>query len=107
MSTQRYRVVLPVKKREKLKFSRNAAVMLVVFGVYCFVNVWQNVYITHLTRRNEALRRELMQINRRCDMLAFELDQLKDPDHIKAALQGVAKLVPAETKVIKRGGRRR
>ena len=107
MSVQKYRVVLPVKKKEKLKFSRNAAVMLVVFALYCFVNVWQNVYITHLTRRNEALRRELQEITRRCDMLAFELDQLKDPDHVKAALQGVTKLVPAETKVIKKGGRRR
>jgi hypothetical protein len=106
MRSMRYGYVLPKRQREKLRFGKNAGIVLLLFAVYCFVNVWQNVSITHLIRRNEVLRRELMQINRQCDMMTFELEQLKEPDHIKKSLKGIAQLVPAETITIKSSKRR-
>jgi hypothetical protein len=106
LRSQRYGYALPKRQREKLKFGKNAGIVLMLFAVYCFVNVWQNVSITHLIRRNEALRRELTQINRQCDTMSFELEQLKEPDHIKRMLKGVSQLVPAETITIKKSGKR-
>lgn len=107
MRTQRYGHSLPKKQREKLKFGKNAGIVLMLFAVYCFVNVWQNVSITHLIRRNETLRRELTQLTRQCDSMTFELEQLKEPDHIKRTLKGVSHLVPAETITIKKNSKRR
>ena len=87
---------LPLNQRAKLKFGKNAMLVLGLFGVYCFVNVWQNVSITHLNRQNENLRNELRAIERQCDMLILEVEALKDPDRLRRVLNEKMKLVPAE-----------
>ena len=77
-------------------------IVLGLFGIYCFVNVWQNVSITYLNRQNENLRHELKEIERSCDMKTLEVEALKDPDRIRRVLSEQMKLVPAEKINIKK-----
>ncbi len=93
---------MPKKQRAKLRFGKNAMVFLGLFGVYCFVNVWQNVSIAYLNRQNENLRRELESLQRSCDDLTFEAERLKDPERIRKVLAGKIDLVPAEKINIKK-----
>ncbi|MBN1560469.1 hypothetical protein JW998_09475 [candidate division KSB1 bacterium] len=88
--------VLSINQRANLKFGKNAMIVLGLFGVYCFVNVWQNVSITYLNRQNENLRDELRAIERQCDMLTLEVEELKDLDRLRRVLGDKIKLVPAE-----------
>jgi hypothetical protein len=94
--------VLPKTQQAKLKFGKNAMIVLALFGVYCFVNVWQNVSISYLNRQNENLRNELNALERQCDMLTLELEALKDPERIRRVLGENMKVVPAEKINIKR-----
>ncbi len=107
MRSSSYRVALPVRRKERLKFGRKAAAALGIFALYCLVNVWQSVKVTHLIRSNEELRAELARVNRECDRLVFELERLKDLENIRRELRDSAPLVPAETMIIRRGGKRR
>ncbi len=93
--TQR-KLSLPKKQRAKLRFGKNALIFLGLFGVYCFVNVWQNVSIGYLNRQNESLRKELESLKRACDDLTYDSERLKDPARIKEALSGKMDLVPVE-----------
>ncbi len=93
---------LPKKERAKLRFGKNALVFIGLFGIYCFVNVWQNVSITYLNRQNERLRNDLLALQRACDDLTFEVEQLKDPDRIRKVLSESIPLVPAEKVNIKK-----
>ena len=68
--------VLPKKQRANLKFGKNAIIVLGLFGVYCFVNVWQNVSITYLNRQNETLRNELQALEQtKCENVFLPSDQ--------------------------------
>ena len=96
MTKTRKKIILPKKQRANLKFGKNAIVVLGLFGVYCFVNVWQNVSITYLNRQNETLRNELKSLERECDVLTLQVEQLKDPDRIIKVLGDKMKIVPAE-----------
>ncbi len=82
--------------KANLKFGKNATIVLSLFGIYCFVNVWQNVSITYLNRQNENLRNELKALERECDMLTLELEELKDPERIRRVLSEKMKIVQAE-----------
>ena len=94
MSPTKHRV--PKRYRATLRFSKHAVIILILFGIYSFVNVWQNVSIAYLNRQNEQLREELTDLNQQCDILTFEAEQLKAPDRIKQVLQEHMTLVPAE-----------
>lgn len=94
MKSQKTRV-LP-NQRANLKFGKNAMIVLGLFGVYCFVNVWQNVSITYLNRQNENLRHELKSLERECDVLMLKVEELKEPDRVRRVLGDRMKLVPAE-----------
>ncbi len=87
---------LSKKIRDNLKFSKTAMIVLGFFALYCFVNVWQNVSITYLNRQNEDLRNDLKSLERQCDMLTLELEELKDPERIRRVLGEKIKIVPAE-----------
>ncbi|MDZ7317116.1 MAG: hypothetical protein ONB24_13440 [candidate division KSB1 bacterium] len=107
MSVYGPRIALPYRRREKLNFTKKAALALAVFTVYNLVNVWQNVNVSHLIRRNEELRRELNRINRRCNLLEFELEQMKDPENIRRVLAPSITLRPAETITLYKGGKQK
>lgn len=96
MSYIEHKIVLPQSQRATLKFGVNAMIVLGLFGIYCFVNVWQNVSITYLNRQNESLRNELKVLERQCDMLTLELEELKDPERIRHVLSEKRKIVPAK-----------
>lgn len=87
---------LSKKIKDNLRFSKNAVIVLGIFALYCFVNVWQNVSITYLNRQNEDLRHDLKSLERECDMLTLELEELKDPERIRRVLSEKMKIVPAE-----------
>ena len=93
---------LPIKQHAKLRFGKNALVFLGLFGIYCFVNVWQNVSIGYLNRQNESLRKELNSLLRACDDLTFDVERLKDPGRIQKALSAELDLRPAEKVNIKK-----
>ena len=93
---------LPRKHRIKLKFGVNAMMILGLFAVYCFVNVWQNARINHWNRQNEELRKELHAMQRECDTLTLEIEELKDPERIRRALSETITLVPAKKINIKK-----
>lgn len=93
---------LPKKQRAKLRFGKNAAIFLGLFGLYCFGNVWQNVSIAHLNRQNENLRKELVSLQRACDDLTLDVERLKDPARINEALSESMDLEPAEKVNIKK-----
>ncbi len=82
--------------KDNLKFGKNAMIVLGLFALYCFVNVWQNASITYLNRQNEDLRNDLKSLERQCDMLTLELEALKNPERIRRVLSEKMKIVPAE-----------
>ncbi|MBN1482060.1 hypothetical protein EH223_07370 [candidate division KSB1 bacterium] len=90
------KAVVPRNQRANLKFGVNAMIVLGLFGIYCFVNVWQNVSISYLNRQNENLRSELKALERECDILMLEIEALKDPERIRRVLSEKIKIVPAE-----------
>ena len=71
-------------------------IVLGIFTLYCFVNVWQNASITYLNRQNEDLRNDLKSLERQCDMLTLELEELKDPERVRRVLSEKMNIVPAE-----------
>lgn len=102
MNVSPQKKTLSKKLRDNLRFSKSAVIVLSLFGIYCFVNVWQNVSITYLNRQNENLRNELKSLERQCDILTLELEELKDPDRIRRVLSEKMKIVPAEKINIKK-----
>ena len=87
---------VPKRYRATLKFGKTAIIVLALFAIYSFVNVWQNLSIAYFNRQNENLREELTALQQECDLLTFEVEQLKSPDRIKNVLQERMELVPAE-----------
>jgi len=102
MTKDKRKTILPKKQRAKLRFGRNAMIFLGLFGLYCFVNVWQTVSIAYLNRQNENLRKELISLQHACDDLTFDAERLKDPERIRKALAGQMDLAPAEKINIKK-----
>ena len=96
MSKTDKKIILPKKQRANLKFGKNAVIVLALFGIYCFVNVWQNVSITYLNRQNETLRKELESLERECDVLTLKVEELKKPERILKVLGQKMEIVPAE-----------
>ena len=90
------KIHLPRKQRAKLRFGKNAMIVLGLFAIYCFVNVWQNVSIAYLNRQNENLRKELQELNRQTAQLTLDIEQLKNPRRIREELARHMTLVPAE-----------
>lgn len=82
--------------KNNLKFGKSAMIVLGIFTLYCFVNVWQNASITYLNRQNEDLRNDLKSLERQCDMLTLELEELKDPERVRRVLSEKMTIVPAE-----------
>ena len=61
-----------------------AALGLALFGLFCFVKVWQNVSVDQQVRRNEELRKELSVLQRENILLVAEIEELTRIERIQA-----------------------
>ena len=69
-------------KRSKTRVGKYTTIALALFGLFCFIRVWQNVTVEDLNRQNGELRRQLKNIREDQARLKGEVDELKHPDRI-------------------------
>ena len=69
-------------KRSNAKLAKYAAPGLALFGLFCFIRVWQNVTVEELHRKNGELRRNLKEIRQECARLTARVEEVKRLDRI-------------------------
>jgi cell division protein FtsL len=70
------------QKRPDVQYGKFMALGLALFGLYCFVNVWQNVSIDEMNRRNGKMKIQLQGLKGECALLTARVEELKNPDRI-------------------------
>jgi len=71
-------------KRKRIKTTLiKTAIYLILFGLFCFVKVWQNVRVDQMSRRNGALRSQLKELKEGNASLTAEMEKLKRRERIK------------------------
>jgi cell division protein FtsL len=70
------------RKNPDVQYGKFTALGLAMFGLFCFVNVWQNVSIDEMNRRNGKMQLKLQELKGDCALLTARVEELKDPDRI-------------------------
>ena len=89
------------QQRSNAKWAKLAALGLALFGLFCFVKVWQNVTVDQLSRRNDKLMKELEIIHGENTALFIEQEKLMRLDRIHQIAEKDLKFVKAPTIRIK------
>ena len=67
------------RKRPK---RRTVTLWLIGFALFSFVQVWQNIKVDQINRRNAALNQELTRIEDENAVLAAQVEELKNEERI-------------------------
>ena len=89
------------QQRSNAKWAKMAALGLALFGLFCFVKVWQNVTVDQLSRRNDKLLKELKSIEGRNTSLFIEQERLLRLDRVQQIAETNLNFVKAPTIRIK------
>ena len=75
------------ERRSNPRLGRYAAMGLAVFGLFCFMRVWQNVTVDDLNRQTGELRQQLKASRAESARLTARVEDLKHPDRIQRIAQ--------------------
>jgi hypothetical protein len=89
------------QQRSNAKWAKMAALGLALFGLFCFVKVWQNVTVDQLSRRNDKLLKELKIIEGKNISLFIEQERLMRLDRVQLLAKNNLNYVKAPTIRIK------
>ena len=90
------------QQRSNAKWAKVAALGLALFGLFCFVKVWQNVTVDQLSRRNDKLLKDLKTIRGRNTALFIEQERLMRLDRVQQIAENNLNFVKAPTIRIKK-----
>lgn len=71
------------QQRSNAEWAKVAALGLALFGLFCFVKVWQNVRVDQLMRKNQVLREQLSEIKSLNKALLIEREELLRIDRVQ------------------------
>jgi cell division protein FtsB len=74
-------------KRSNTRVGTYMTIALALFGLFCFIKVWQNVTVEDLNRQNGEMRRQLQNIKDDQARLKARVDELVHRDRINLIAQ--------------------
>ncbi len=89
------------QQRSNARWAKMAALGLALFGLFCFVKVWQHVTVDQLSRRNDKLLKELKTIQGKNTALFMEQEKLMRLDRVQQIAENNLNFVKAPTIRIK------
>ena len=89
------------QQRSNARWAKIAALGLALFGLFCFVKVWQNVTVDQLSRRNDKLMKELESIQGKNSSLFIEQEKLMQLERVQQLAENNLNFVKAPTIRIK------